>query len=80
MKTVLPIELVQYMCINESLLLYTSIFRYHNNNMPRTRLKPMTDKALCLRILVETLAIFITAIPLIYLYVVNSGDVEPVHR
>ena len=67
------------MFINENHIFY--IFRHHhNNNMPRTRLKPMTDKALCLRILVETLAIFITAIPLIYLYIVNSGDVEPVHR
>lgn len=45
-----------------------------------TKLKPMTDKALLSRVVLETCAILITSIPLIYLYIANSGDVEPFKR
>ena len=40
----------------------------------------MTDKALVSRVALETLAILVSSIPLIYLYIANSGDVEPFHR
>lgn len=48
--------------------------------MAQARIKPMTDKALLVRVILETVAILVTSIPLIYLYVVNTGDVEPFHR
>ena len=48
--------------------------------MPRTQLKPLTDKALILRVILETAAILVSSVPLIYLYIANSGDVEPFHR
>lgn len=40
----------------------------------------MTDKALLTRVVIETLAVLVTCIPLIYWYVVNGGDVEPFAR
>ena len=48
--------------------------------MPKTKLKPLTDKALITRIGVETLAFFVTSIPLIYMYLIEHGKVEPYHR
>ena len=48
--------------------------------MPKTKLKPMTDKALITRVAVETLALLVTSIPLIYLYIVQLGQVEPYKR
>ena len=56
------------------------VFSIFAETMPKTRLKPMTDKALITRVAMETLALLITSIPLIYLYVVQLGTVEPYKR
>jgi len=49
-------------------------------NMSRTRLKPLTDKAVGARVGVEVIALFLCTIPLIFLYLVHSGDYEPYQR
>ena len=50
------------------------------NRSSSIRVKPLTDKGLVLRVILETCAILVTSIPLIYLYIANSGDVEPFRR
>ena len=46
----------------------------------RSRKKPISDKALCARGLIEISAIIITCIPLIYWYVIHYGTYEPHNR
>ena len=51
--------------------------------MPRKRktmIKPMSDRYVCLRILVDTIAFILAAVPLLYIYAVKGGDYEPVYR
>ena len=48
--------------------------------MARTRLKPLTDRAVGVRVGVESVALLICTIPLIYLYLIHSGDYEPYRR
>ena len=60
---------------------FTPIFDIYNfffqTKMPRTRLKPMTDRAVMVRVGVEILALLLSCIPLMYLYLVLHGEKEP---
>ncbi len=46
----------------------------------RSRLKVPSDRNLCVRVLLETLAVFTCSIPLIYWHIVQGGDYEPFQR
>jgi len=48
--------------------------------MARTRLKPLTDRAIGARVGAEVLALIVCTIPLIHLYLVYGGDYEPYQR
>jgi hypothetical protein len=73
-----------FMLTCDNSLTFTQIFNFVSEPiMPpptRTKIKPMTDKALILRVILETIAILLTSIPLFYLYVINTGDVQPFKR
>ena len=52
-------------------------FIFFQVDMSRMKLKPMTDRAVMVRVGVEILALFLSCIPLIYLYLIRHGKKEP---
>ena len=60
---------------------FSHIFRPNSKTrMGTTRLKPLTDKAIGVKFAVESLALLLCTIPLIFLYLVHGGDYEPYSR